>query len=105
MTYLTVRKIQGEPLLYWRNNTGAGYVRGRWVSWGLRGSTDILCCYRGRMVGIECKASNGEQSEVQKTFQYNLEKAGGVYVIAKTIDNVRQTFEAIENEDKRRKNS
>jgi hypothetical protein len=40
MTYLTIRQLKGDPLMYWRNNTGAGNVGGRWLTWGAKGSPD-----------------------------------------------------------------
>lgn len=53
-------------------NRGAWFVK----YWGggeftKAGVPDILCCYKGRFIGIEVKASKGKLSELQR---YNLKK-------------------------------
>jgi hypothetical protein len=49
-------------------------------------------------VGIEVKASRGEQSDHQKAFQRALEAAGGVYFLIRIFD---RAVEAVESALKR----
>lgn len=76
-------------LHFYRNNTG-GFkdARGHFYRFGALGSPDIVVIKDGRYIGIECKASNGKQSEHQFKFQQDLEDAGGLYILAHTLDDV-----------------
>lgn len=86
LDYLGYKKI-----FHYRNNSGAFKTeRGGFYRFGATGSPDIVCCVRGRYVGIECKAPKGRQSPNQKIFQENLEKAGGLYILAKSIEDVEE---------------
>ena len=72
----------------WRHNTGrlpAAY--GRWVSFGLVGSGDIIGCIDGRAVSVECKRpKGGVTSEQQRRFAAAWRKAGGIYVRARSLE-------------------
>jgi hypothetical protein len=48
---------------------------------------------KGICYGIEVKGDNGRQSDAQKEFQIRFEAAGGVYVLAKGIDEVERSLE------------
>ena len=50
------------------------------------GSADISATIKGRSVKIEVKIGKDRQSEAQKRYQENIEKAGGTYYIAKNFD-------------------
>lgn len=76
--------------LFYRNNSGAlPTLSGRWVSFGLTGSGDVQGCYRGRAVSIETKSSAGEQRQSQVRFQSAWERAGGLYILARSVADVR----------------
>jgi hypothetical protein len=68
--------------------TTAGKVIG--VTWtkgtSTAGSADISATIKGRSVKIEVKIGKDRQSEAQKRYQENIEKAGGTYIIAKDFD-------------------
>lgn len=73
--------------LVWRNNTGVGVAPGkRVVRFGLLGSSDIIGVHRGRAVAIEAKAPRGRQSDEQRRFQAAWERAGGIYILARSAD-------------------
>lgn len=60
--------------------------QGKWTKGtGTRGSSDISATIRGRAVKIEVKYGKDRQSEYQKAYQEDIERAGGVYIIAKTL--------------------
>jgi hypothetical protein len=62
---------------------GSKWIKGT----GTNGSADISATIDGRSVKIEikCAATNDRQSECQKQYQQDVEKAGGLYFIASTF--------------------
>jgi hypothetical protein len=50
------------------------------------GTADISATIKGLSVKIEVKVGRDKQSEAQKRYQEAIEKAGGIYVIAKTFE-------------------
>jgi hypothetical protein len=87
LEWLAYRRI-----FHWRNNTGAmsGEHNGKpwFMRFGSVGSPDIFAMKCGTCYGIEVKGPKGRQSDAQKEFQVRFEAAGGVYVLAKGIDEV-----------------
>jgi len=79
----------------WRNNSGVARIGGRVVRFGGVGSADILCCYRGRFIGVECKAAGGRQSPLQARWQKKLEAAGGLYFLARSVEDVSEAVRAV----------
>ena len=77
---------------FWRNNTGIATFGERKVAYGKKGSADIIGMYKGQFIGIEVKSKRGKQSEDQKTFQYWVTVAGGVYYLANDIDKFLEWF-------------
>lgn len=85
LDYLCARRI-----FHYRNNTGAAKMQnGRFVSFGIKGAPDIVCVHKGKYIGIEVKSEKGKQSDEQKAFQKALEFAGGIYILARSLDDVR----------------
>ena len=56
------------------------------------GSADISATIKGRSVKIEVKIGNDRQSEAQKRYQENIERAGGIYYIARNFDDFVDFF-------------
>jgi len=72
----------------WSNPTGALKAGERFIRFGQPGSPDILACVSGRMVGVECKVGRDWQKPAQKKFQAAMERAGGIYILARTTADV-----------------
>jgi hypothetical protein len=53
------------------------------VKIGIPGTSDVLACINGKFYGIEVKVDRDRQRPEQATFQAAVERAGGVYVLAK----------------------
>lgn len=53
---------------------------------GTRGTADLSATIRGRSVKIEVKIGHDRQSEAQKRYQAEVERAGGLYVIASSFE-------------------
>jgi hypothetical protein len=80
----------------WRNNTGKlpDPRFGRWVSFGLKGSADILGILRGgRFLAIETKTATGLRPE-QRAFRDMVTAMGGLYVVARSVDDAVGAVEA-----------
>ncbi|MDR3226151.1 MAG: hypothetical protein LBT56_00570 [Prevotellaceae bacterium] len=59
----------------------------KWVKGsGTNGTADISATIYGKSVKIEVKIGRDYQSEAQKQYQRSIEAAGGVYIIARTLD-------------------
>jgi hypothetical protein len=81
-----------QKIFHYRNNSG-GMVstykdKTYFMKFGAPGSPDIICVVKGRYIGIEVKSDIGVQSDSQKDFQERLEKAGGLYILARSLDDV-----------------
>jgi hypothetical protein len=64
-----------------------------WVkSTSTRGSADISATINGRSVKIEVKVGADRQSQAQKVYQEQVEKAGGLYFIAKDFESVVEWY-------------
>jgi hypothetical protein len=52
------------------------------------GTSDLIVCLPplGRFVGIEVKTEKGRQSEQQASFQAAVQARGGIYVLARSVD-------------------
>ena len=57
------------------------------------GSADISATIRGRSVKIEVKVGKDRQSDAQKRYQESIERAGGVYLIARYFDSFVEWFD------------
>ncbi len=73
-----------------RVNTGGAKIKGRFVSFGVPGTADIvgILAPSGRMVQIEVKSADGVQRPAQKVMQRVITAMGGVYVLARSLADV-----------------
>lgn len=61
---------------------GTKYIPGN----STKGTADISATINGRSVKIEVKINKDRMSEAQKKYKENIERAGGVYIIARDFD-------------------
>lgn len=54
------------------------------------GIPDIICCHKGLFYGIECKVGNNKMSDLQERHKEMIEKAGGVHILAYSLDDVKK---------------
>ena len=57
------------------------------------GSADISATIKGRSVKIEVKIGKDRMSEAQKRYQENIERAGGIYYVAKDFDSFVEWYD------------
>ncbi len=68
---------------------------GKWTpGTGTKGTADISATIRGRSVKIEVKYGSDRQSDAQKAYQQDVERAGGTYYIAKDFDSFVLWYES-----------
>lgn len=93
----------------WRNNSRTVMMPGkggrmRPMFFGLPGSPDIIGILPGgRFIGVECKkplgpkgGTNGSvQSPDQAAFQRECERVGGIYILARSMDDVEAVLKQI----------
>jgi hypothetical protein len=74
--------LQTYHIFAWRNNTGATWMNGRPVFYGLKGSADIIgMSPTGKFLAIEVKSETGKQSDSQKEFEKKVLENNGVYLL------------------------
>lgn len=60
---------------------GAVYFYPVTGGYGTNGVSDIVACYQGMYIAIECKAGKNKLSELQKVFLESVAAAGGLAVM------------------------
>jgi len=66
-------------LYFWKNPSGKYNRDGKPIYYGRRGSADIIGCFRGFFVNIECKTGSGRLDYSQKKYKEAMEAEGGIY--------------------------
>lgn len=80
----------------WSSNTGGMKTpSGGWINFGFPGSPDVLCCYHGLFVGVEVKTAKGRQNNNQEKFEVKIRGARGVYILARSVQDVINRLEEI----------
>lgn len=74
---------------------GAYYVKYFGNQFSQVGVPDILCCYKGRFIGIEVKNERGKTSPLQDVNIQQIKDAGGLAIVARTVDEVKQLIDSI----------
>lgn len=57
------------------------------------GCPDILCCCKGRFVGIECKRPGGKLSRLQEHHINEIRRAGGTAIVAQCVEDVKEVID------------
>lgn len=84
LEYLTAKRI-----FHFRQNSGAFKTEsGGFYRMGAVGCPDIICVVGGQFIGIEVKDIKGRLNENQVRFKEDLERAGGIYIVARSIDDI-----------------
>lgn len=80
----------GSDIFFWKEHGGP---------YGTSGVPDIICCYKGRFLGLECKQPGGKLTELQRRAIDKINRAGG---IAGRVENVADVREIIRRADEDR---
>ena len=84
-----VKKILDELDIYHFSPFQAGM--------GRAGIPDIICCYNGKFVGIECKAGKGKTTALQDRELNAIAAAGGYTFVARetNLEELREELECL----------
>jgi len=71
----------------WKNSTGVAKSEGRYISFGLKGSADIIGILEphGQFIAVEVKTGNAKQSLQQKKFEEMVKRRGGRYAVCRSV--------------------
>lgn len=73
--------------------TDGTMTQGQWTKGtSTPGSADISATIYGKSVKIEVKIGRDKQSPAQLLYQQNIERSGGVYIIAKDFDGFMELY-------------
>ncbi len=67
---------------------------GNKVKLGTKGTSDSLNCIKGRYVAVEVKTGSGSLSTEQRNFGKAVERAGGIFITARSVDDVQNRLTA-----------
>lgn len=59
------------------------------------GLPDLVCCVKGRFVGIEVKTPDGEVSAIQSFRHRAIREAGGTVIVATCVGDVRDALQGL----------
>ena len=57
------------------------------------GIPDIISCYKGKFIGIECKVGKNKMSKVQEEHRDMILSAEGIHILAYKLEDVVKIFE------------
>ena len=66
--------------------------------YGTAGIPDLIICYKGRFIGLECKVGRNTATALQQQTIRQILKAGGYAVVVKSVGEVKAIIQAFEKE-------
>ena len=79
----------GSDVFYFKEHGGA---------YGTSGIPDIICCYKGRFLGLEAKLPGGKLTELQKRALDKINRAGGIARRVESADDVKAIIRQADEE-------
>ena len=79
----------GSDVFFWKEH-GSVY--------GTNGVPDIICCYKGRFLGLECKLPGGRLTKLQKRTIEKINRAGGGACRVESVEDVKLVIERVDLE-------
>ena len=70
----------GSDVFFWKEHGGP---------YGTSGIPDIICCYKGRFLGLEVKLPGGRLTGLQKRALARINAAGGIARRVESVDDVK----------------
>ncbi len=88
------KNIENKIKTYLKSK-GAYYFKHHGNQFSQVGVPDIIACYKGRFVGIEVKNETGKTSPLQDVNLKMINDAGGIGIVARSIEDVRKVIDNI----------
>ena len=79
----------GSDVFFWKEHGGP---------YGTSGVPDIICCYKGRFLGLEVKLPSGKLTELQKRAIEKINRAGGIACRVESVDDVKAVIARVDLE-------
>ena len=79
----------GDDVFFWKEHGGP---------YGTSGIPDIICCYKGRIIGMECKLPGGRLTELQRRALAKINRAGGIARRVESVADAQAIIQQIEKE-------
>lgn len=79
----------GSDIFFWKEHGGP---------YGTSGVPDIICCYKGRFLGLEVKLPSGKLTELQKRAIEKINRAGGIACRVESVDDVKAVIARVDLE-------
>ena len=70
----------GSDVFFWKEHGG---------SYGTSGIPDIICCYKGRFLGLEAKQPGSKLTALQRRALEKINAAGGIGRRVESVDDVK----------------
>ena len=64
--------------------------------YGCAGIPDIICCYKGRFISLECKLPGGRLTELQKRAIEKINHAGGVACRVESVEDAKRVIKRVD---------
>ena len=81
----------GDDVFFWKEHGGP---------YGASGVPDIICCYKGRFLGLEAKLPGGKLTALQERALERINRAGGIARRVESVDDVRDVIAEADRETK-----
>ena len=81
----------GSDVFFWKEHGGP---------YGTSGIPDIICCYKGRFIGMECKLPGGRLTELQKRAISKINAAGGIARRVESVEDAKKIIKFIDEKEK-----
>lgn len=79
--------LKSKDIFYFKEHGGA---------YGTAGIPDLICCVKGKFVGLEVKTSTGKVSALQEVMLRRIRKANGIAEIVRSVDDVKRVISLME---------
>ena len=79
----------GDGIFYFKEHGG---------TYGTNGVPDIICCYKGKFLGLEAKVPGGRLTELQKRAIAKINAAGGIAQRVESVEDVRAAIRQVDIE-------
>ena len=83
----------GSDVFFWKEHGGP---------YGTSGVPDIICCYKGRFLGLEVKLPGGRLTELQKRAIQKINDAGGIACRVESVEQVQNVIALVDFERRNR---
>jgi penicillin-binding protein-related factor A (putative recombinase) len=75
-------------------SVGAYYFYPVTGGFGMSGVPDIICCYKGRFIAIECKAGKNKTTPLQEQNITRIKENHGIAIVVNE-DSLREVYDAL----------